>query len=124
MSKFVRVKTELRELSFIKDALDDLKLGYAEDERYQHVWSGTTTEVPLLVRGPGATFGLRQGDDGAFEAVGDDMQMTAIRKNMARIQQRYAYHKVVSETEAAGFALVEEQVGQDEVIRLTVRRWS
>ena len=37
VSKFVRVQTELREVSLIKQALDDLKLAYGENERYTHV---------------------------------------------------------------------------------------
>ena len=52
------------------------------------------------------------------------MQMAQIRAIMQPVQQRYAYHKVVAETEKAGFSLVEEQVGKDNVIRMTVRRWS
>ena len=56
--------------------------------------------------------------------IGDDMQMATIRKTMDQVQQRYAYHKVLDETAKAGFSLVEEKVGNDQVIRLTVRRWS
>ncbi|MCB0082883.1 MAG: DUF1257 domain-containing protein, partial [Caldilineaceae bacterium] len=41
-----------------------------------------------------------------------------------QIQQRYAYHKVLAEVEQAGFSLVEEKTGADNVIRLTVRRWN
>ncbi|MEZ4620318.1 MAG: DUF1257 domain-containing protein [Caldilineaceae bacterium] len=62
-------------------------------------------------------------DDGTYEVIGDDMQMVAINKTMGQIQQRYAYHKVLEETSKAGFSLVEEQVGNDQVIRMTVRRW-
>ena len=32
MSKFVKVQTELRDLTLIKRSLDDLKLAYAENE--------------------------------------------------------------------------------------------
>ena len=39
MSKFVKVKTELRDLSLIKQALEDLKLAYQENARYVHTWS-------------------------------------------------------------------------------------
>jgi hypothetical protein len=56
--------------------------------------------------------------------VGDDMQMRRMRSLMDRVQQRYAYNKVLTETKSAGFNLVEESVGDDNVIRMTVRRWS
>ena len=124
MSKFVRIKTELRELSLIKRALDDLKLTYQENQRYTHVWSGFSGPAPLLVQMKGAKFAFRATDEGLYEAIGDDMQMATIRTQLDAIQQRYAYQKVVDEVAAAGFALVEEQTGRDHVIRMTVRRWT
>ena len=88
------------------------------------MWSGFAGEVPLLVQAKGAKFAFRPTDAGAYEAIGDDMQMATIRTHLDAIQQRYAYHKVLAEVETAGFALVEEQTGKDRVIRMTVRRWA
>lgn len=130
MSKFVKVKTELRETALVRTALSDLKLTWKEGATYAHLFSGARAEVAFLITLPGATyaptstFGLRATPEGALEAVGDDMQMAAIRATMERIQQRYAYHIVLREVEKAGFSLVEEKTGQDQVIRLTVRRWN
>ena len=124
MSKFVKVKTELRDLALIKQSLDDLKLAYQENAQYVHTWSGFTGKVPLLVKAKQATFGLRATDDNAYEVIGDDMQMGQIRKTVEQVQQRYAYHKILTETAKAGFELVDENVGRDQVIRLTVRRWA
>ncbi len=124
MSKFVRIKTELRELALIKRALDDLTLSYQENQRYTHVWSGFAGQVPLVVQAKGAKFAFRSTEEGVYEAIGDDMQMATVRTNLNAIQQRYAYHKVVDEVAAAGFTLVEEQTGRDRVIRMTVRRWA
>jgi hypothetical protein len=124
MSKFVKVKTELRDLALVKRALEDLKLNYAENERFAHVWSGYRDQLPLVVKEPRAQFGFRLTDEGVYEALGDDMQMAQIRSTLQQVQQRYAYHKVLAEVEQAGFALVEENVGKDHVIRMTVRRWS
>ncbi|MCX6048368.1 MAG: DUF1257 domain-containing protein [Chloroflexi bacterium] len=124
MSKFVKVKTELRDLSLIKQALEDLKLAYQENARYVHTWSGFAGKVPLLVQTKQLAFGLRETDDNAYEVIGDDMQMVQIRKTVAQVQQRYAYHKILAETTKAGFELVDENVGRDQVIRLTVRRWA
>lgn len=124
MSKFVRIKTELREVALIKRALDDLSLDYQENQRFTHVWSGFSGQAPLVVQAKGAKFAFRATDDGLYEAIGDDMQLAAVKANLNAIQQRYAYHKVVDEVVAAGFALVEEQTGRDQVIRMTVRRWA
>jgi len=124
MSKFVRVQTALRDFTLIKRSLEDLKIGYQENAQYVHVWSGFKGKVPLLIKQKHAQFALRQQPDESYEVIGDDMQMAVIRKTMEQVQQRYAYHKVLTETAKAGFDLVEEKVGQDQVIRLTVRRWS
>lgn len=124
MSKFVKVQTQLREPQLIKQALDDLKLRYDEDARFVHVWSGFAGVVPFVVKVSGAQFGLRPTDAGAYEVVADDMMMGRIRPQLERLQQRYAYHAVKAATAEAGFDVVEETVGRDEVIRLTVRRWS
>ena len=124
MSKFVKVQTQLRDLNLIKHALDDLNLTYNENANFTHLWSGFRGEVPLVVKVSHAHFGLRATDSGEYEVIGDDMQMKVIRKELCKIQQRYAYHAVREATADAGFELVEETVGRDQVIRMTVRRWS
>lgn len=124
MSKFVKITTELRDLSLIKRSLEDLKIEYQENARYVHAWSGFAGKVPVLVNHKKVAFGLRQTETEQYEVIGDDMQMVQIRKTMDQVQQRYAYHKVVEETSKVGFSVVDENVGRDNVIRLTVRRWS
>jgi hypothetical protein len=76
------------------------------------------------VRTPKAVFAFRPTAEEGFEAMGDDMQMANIRATLQQVQQRYAYHVVREEAERAGFQLVEETVGRDKAIRLTVRRWA
>ena len=123
MSKFVKVKTELRDFSLVKRALEDLKLAYGENQPFTHIWSGYRGTVPLVVKQGRVTFGFRLLPEGAYEVIGDDMQLGQIRTTLDQVQQRYAYLKVLQEVEQAGFALVEEHVGKDNVIRMTVRRW-
>jgi hypothetical protein len=124
MSKFVKVRTELRDLNLIKRALSDLQLGWKENARYTHVFSGHTEIAPLVIKTGHVQFALRATPDGIYEAAGDDMHMKGIRAALEQVQQRYAYHMVLAETAKAGFELVEEQTGRDHVIRMTVRRWS
>ncbi|MEX1019883.1 MAG: DUF1257 domain-containing protein [Litorilinea sp.] len=124
MSKFVKIQTELHDLKLLKQALDETRLEYQEDAVYQHTFSGFSGRLPLVVRKDHLTFGFRTRDDGAYELVADDMQLRLIRPLLGQIQQRYALHKVLQEAESAGFSLVEQNTGKDQVIRLTVRRWS
>jgi hypothetical protein len=124
MSKFVKVKTQLRDVALVKQALGDLQIHYEENQQYTHFFSKQRATVPILISSGSGQFGLREDEDGVLELVGDDMQMSRMRSLMDRVQQRYAYRKVLAETESAGFSLVEETVGDDNVIRMTVRRWS
>ena len=124
MSKFVQIKTEIHDLAMVKQSLNDLEISYQENAVYNHRYSNFCGQVPILIRQGRTQFGLREGADGAYEVIGDDMEMVSINRTMKKVQQRYAYHKVKAETERAGFMLVEENVGNDDVIRMTVRRWS
>ncbi len=124
MSKFVKVRTELRSVELVKQALHDLRIVYEENVRYHHLYSGANEVAALLVRAPEGAFGLKPNEDGALEIMGDSMQLAGVKQALQRIQQRYAYHMVVHETAKAGFAVVEEQTGRDQVIRMTVRRWN
>jgi hypothetical protein len=124
MSKFVKVKTELRDLRMIKQSLEDLKLDYSENAMWKHFFSGFSGKVDLVVKTPAVSFGLRKNEQELYEVLADDMQVKSIKVTLQKVQQRYAYHKVVEETAKAGFELVEEKVGADKVIRLTVRRWN
>ncbi len=36
MSKFVKVKTQLRDVALVKQALDDLEIQYEVDQQYTH----------------------------------------------------------------------------------------
>jgi hypothetical protein len=123
MSKFVRVQTELRDVSLVKRSLDELKLVWRADQTYKHRYSGASQQAALVVDAPGAYFGLRSSADGPLEVMGDDMQMVEVRRVLGRVTQRYAYHRVIEETGNAGFVLVDETTGKDGVIRMTVRKW-
>lgn len=124
MSKFVKVKTELRDLTMIKQSLEDLRLTYSENAVWRHLFGGFSGKVDLVVTLPQASFGLRKNEQEVYEVLADDMQLRPIKETLQKVNQRYAYHKVVAETAKAGFDLVEEKVGADQVIRLTVRRWN
>jgi len=123
MSKFVKIRTELRDLALIKRALDDLRLEWKPNVEYVHRYSGKREQAAVLVNAPGVHFGLRE-QDGRYEVMADDMYLRALNATLAQVTQRYAYHKVLADAALAGFELVEENVGRDQVIRLTVRRWS
>jgi hypothetical protein len=126
MSKFVSVKTEIRELAHLRRALDDLKLDYRENVIYTHPYSRTSRTNALVIKQGAVTFAFapQKSEASAYDLLFDDMQAKMVDALVGKIRQRYAYHKVVEETHAVGFELVEERTGADDVVRLTVRRWA
>jgi hypothetical protein len=40
-----------------------------------------------------------------------------------RLTQQYAYRKILKDAKAAGYNLVQEEVGEDRTIKLVVRKW-
>lgn len=124
MSQFVKVRTQLRDLEVVKHALDDLGVQYEADKTFTHMWSGTRKKADLVIQTGGGSFALVGNDEGVLEAQGDNAVLRRQRKLLDQISQRYAYHKVLGEATKAGFSLVEETRGADQVIRLVVRRWA
>jgi len=124
MSKFVKVQTELREAVYLKQALDDLHLAWRENVTWKHRFSKSQRTNAIVVDTPFAPIGFAPNADGAFELLYDDMQKKSVDTLAGKVRQRYAYHKVLDETQKAGFDLIEERTGADEVVRLTVRRWT
>lgn len=126
MSKFVKVRTELRDLTMIKRALDDLGLNYREGAQYKHGWTGARHTAELVVEGSGpfSGFGLRRNDEGIYEILGDSMGLSSQQATLQKLNQRYAYHKVVEDASKAGFSLVEETTDRNKAVHLVMRRWA
>lgn len=124
MSKFVRIQTELRDVACIHKALDDLKVEWSENATWKHRYSPVQRPNVIVVNQRDAYLGIAPRDDAPAELLFDDMQKDAAQALLGKIQQRYAYHMVLAEAAIAGFELVEERTGKDQVIRMTVRRWS
>ena len=112
MSKFVRVQTELRDVTLVKRALDELDLRYREDAVYTHRWTGHEERVRFLVDAPAPTFGLRAGDDGVLELVGDDMGMRKLRQTLGEAASaRVATHYTIEQEVAAHEKMYAEALG-------------
>ena len=128
MSHFSTVKTELRQLDPLVQALNDL--GYSPDqgERPVRGYRGQTVTADLAVSmDNGGDFGFRWNDQtGAYELVTDlDLwkQTIPIERFLSKLTQRYALNTVLKASGAEGFQVAEQQVKQDGSIELVVTRW-
>ena len=128
MSHFSTVKTELRQLEPLVQALKDL--GYSPDqgERPVRGYRGQTVTADLAVAmDNGGDIGFRMNEKtGAYELVTDlDLwkQTIPVERFLSKLTQRYALNTVLKASGAEGFQVAEQQVKQDGTIELVVTRW-
>lgn len=85
--------------------------------------NGTQTPIQLLVHAPFGTLGFRMTPDGNYELISDDIILNRQPDFIRRVTQQYAYKKIIKDANAAGYQLVQEEVNEDNSIKLVVRKW-
>ena len=128
MSHFSTVKTELRQLEPLVQALNDL--GYAPEQEQRSVrgYRGQTVMADLAVAmQDGGDLGFRwNAESGAYELVTDlDLwkQTIPVERFLAKLTQRYAFNTVLAASSREGFEVAEQSTAQDGSIELVVTRW-
>ncbi len=127
MSHFSQIKTQIRNLSSLQDALTELgidwKSGAAEVRGYR---GQTQTAEVTIEQENGYDIGFRWNGQ-EYELVADLQywqQNLSVDGFLRQVTQRYAYQTVVKETARVGFQVAEQQNHADGSIRLVVQRWS
>ncbi len=127
MSHFSQIKTQIRNLSSLKAALDDLRIDWKSGPREVKGYRGQTQTAELAIeQDNGYDIGFRWNGN-EYELVADLQywrQNWTVDRFLSRVTQRYAYHTVLSETSQKGFQVSEEQKNPDGSIRLVLQRWS
>ena len=128
MSHFSTVKTELRQLEPLVQALEDLGYSPEQGERPVRGYRGQTVTADLAVAmQEGGDLGFRwNAQSSAYELVTDlDLwkQTIPIERFLAKLTQRYAFNTVLTATSNEGFQVSEQRVAQDSSIELVVTRW-
>ena len=128
MSHFSTVKTELRQLDPLVQALKDMGYPPEQGERSVRGYQGQTVTADLAVTMQvGGDLGFRwNAQSGAYELVTDlDLwkQQIPIERFLAKLTQRYALNTVLAATANEGFQVAEQTQAQDGSIELVVTRW-
>lgn len=127
MSHFSQIKTQIRNLDSLKDALTDLGIDWKEGSKAVRGYRGQTHTAEIAIEQEnGYDIGFRWNGQ-EYELVADLQywqQNVSVEGFLRQITQRYAYRTVVKETARAGFAVAEQQNNKDGSIRLVVQRWS
>jgi len=127
MSHFSQIKTQIRNVDSLKDALTELGIDWKQGPREVRGYRGQTHNAEVTIE-------QENGYDIGFRWTGKEYELVAdlqywqqdlsVEGFLRRVTQRYAYQTVVKETARAGFQVTEQQKNEDGSIRLLVQRWS
>ncbi|MFB2769612.1 DUF1257 domain-containing protein [Pelatocladus sp. BLCC-F211] len=127
MSHFSQIKTQIRNLESLQDALSDLGIDWKQGPRQVRGYRGQTHSAEITIE-------QENGYDVGFKWNGKEYELVAdlqywqqdlsVEGFLRQVTQRYAYQAVVKETVKAGFQVAEQQKNEDGSIRLVVQRWS
>lgn len=127
MSHFSQIKTQIRNIDSLKDALTELGIEWKQGPREVRGYRGQTHNAEVTIE-------QENGYDIGFRWTGKEYELVAdlqywqqdlsVEGFLRRVTQSYAYQTVVKETARAGFQVAEQQKNKDGSIRLVVQRWS
>ncbi|MBN3891755.1 MAG: DUF1257 domain-containing protein [Nostoc sp. JL31] len=127
MSHFSQIKTQIRNLDSLKDALTELGVDWKPGPREVRGYRGQTHPAEVSIEQEnGYDIGFRWNGK-EYELVADLQywqQNLSVDGFLRQVTQRYAYQTVVKETTRVGFQVSEQQKNEDGSIRLVVQRWS
>ncbi|MBF2065812.1 MAG: DUF1257 domain-containing protein [Calothrix sp. C42_A2020_038] len=127
MSHFSQIKTQIRNVESLKDALTELNIDWKEGPRQVRGYRGQTHDAEITIeQDNGYDIGFRWNGK-EYELVADLQywqQGLSVEGFLRKVTQRYAFQTVMKETARAGFQVAEQQNNQDGSIRLVVQRWS
>jgi hypothetical protein len=122
MSRIVSIRTELRDKEILMTCLEYLECEVLYQESGLKM-NGADAPVHILAHASFGTLGFRKAQDGRYDVVGDDMILGHRQDLLNHLTQQYAYRKIVSDAQQAGYNLVQEEVEEDRTIKLVVRKW-
>ena len=128
MSHFSTVKTELRDLTSLVDALGDMGYAPRQGELQVRGYRGQTVTAQLAVaQDNGADIGFRwNAETGSYELVTDLelwKQPVPVERFLAQLNQRYALRTILAASAQEGFQVNEQTSHLDGSIELVVSRW-
>lgn len=122
MSHFTRIKTQLRNMETLEQALADL--GYETEAGAVRGYGDQQADADLVVKTDSEyNVGFKQ-QDGNITMIADFWGLKIDRKAfLNNVSQRYAYLTVKEQADTLGWQTMTEEVMADGSIRLVMQRW-
>ena len=128
MSHFSTIKTQLKEVKPLIQALNTLGYNINQEEKFIKGYRGKFTAVDISMNLPGDTnVGFKwDTNSNSYELVTDlDLWKfeIPIDRFISKVTQMYAYQTIISKTKEDGYQLVEEKNKNDGSIELVLTKW-
>jgi hypothetical protein len=134
MSHFTRIRTQIKELDVLVQALADVGFKAVEvHATAQHLYGyegdirPDTAEVIIRRANIGAMsndIGFHRQPDGTFEAIISEYDQRQYSQAwLNRLTQRYAYHALMAKAPTEGFTVEEEETLEDGTVRVVLAKW-
>lgn len=134
MSHISKIETKIKDLAFLKKALDKLNMQYREakeGERINVLGYGKDEVIDDCVMEikTGSKYGIGICKvEGNYEVVADWWAIETFtgekqEEIMNRITRKYAYETVMDKVHAMGYGVIQEEQDVKNNLRITVRRW-
>jgi len=128
MSHFSTIKTQLKEVKPLIQALNNLGYNINQEEKFIKGYRGKFTAVDISMNLPGDTkVGFKwDTNSNAYELVTDlDLWKFEIpvERFISKVTQMYAYQTIIYKTKEDGYQLVEEKNKNDGSIELVLTKW-
>lgn len=133
MSHFTKVKTEIKSLTYLKQALEALGYSYTEGSIENPItikgYEGETTDVLLEIKtGCSYSVGVIKNSNNQYELISDwwGLETNLGVKQDAYVDtlmKQYAYNTVLDKIKDKGYSVVSEQVDNNNQIKMVVRKW-
>lgn len=126
MSHFSHIKTRIRDLDALEQALADLGIASSRSEQTVRGYQGQTQTAALRIsQDNGYDVGFQwQGD--AYQLVADLQywqQPWSVETFLNKVTQRYALRTILNQSHNQGFSVVEQKNTEDGAVRLVLQRW-
>ena len=128
MSHFSTIKTQLKEVKPLIQALNNLGYNINKEEKFIKGYRGKFTAVDISMNLPGDTnVGFKwDTNSNSYELVTDiDLWKfeIPIERFISKVTQMYAYQTIISKSKEEGYQLVEEKNKNDGSIELVLTKW-
>ena len=128
MSHFSTIKTQLKEVKPLIQALKNLGYIINQEEKFIKGFRGKFTAVDISLNLPGDTkVGFKwDTNSNSYELVTDlDLWKFEIpvERFISKVTQMYAYQTIISKTQEDGYQIVEQKNKNDGSIELVLTKW-